>query len=460
MHLNDWDHSISSVVGSSHVDRGQGKQDNSHLIKDNNGNISFCISDGAGSSKNSELSSKIVTNFISQELLKIPDLINSKGAGPWINDFIIQVVINLRSELFETFKNYNLRDYHCTLVAGLVFGNTAIVVHVGDGFILAGKNEETVDKNVLNKQLYFSKPENGEYKNETYFVTEPIWLKHLRIQVLPDIDWLIAGSDGGEDILSIGEKIQDIEIFKLLDDTSKHSLEHANNNYIDTFLNSDKANKLTTDDKSLCLLVSRNIDKQKKLVWDSGENLISDFYPKPKPVQNPIPRSSISRPQINTYQKPLSSIKEYTDPNEFINKYGTFTVLLIVIKNIFNSLLEKIGSYSKCILNLIIKYRVYAIFISILVLILVLIFILINMPNLNQKDFIVDSISKDIAEKAEDEGNAGDAEGEGDAEKAEDEGNAGDAEGEGDAEKAEDEGNAGDAEGEGDAENAMKIESE
>ena len=418
MHLNDWDHSISSVVGSSHVDRGQGKQDNSHLIKDNNGNISFCISDGAGSSKNSELSSKIVTNFISQELLKIPDLINSKGAGPWINDFIIQVVINLRSELFETFKNYNLRDYHCTLVAGLVFGNTAIVVHVGDGFILAGKNEETVDKNVLNKQLYFSKPENGEYKNETYFVTEPIWLKHLRIQVLPDIDWLIAGSDGGEDILSIGEKIQDIEIFKLLDDTSKHSLEHANNNYIDTFLNSDKANKLTTDDKSLCLLVSRNIDKQKKLVWDSGENLISDFYPKPKPVQNPIPRSSISRPQINTYQKPLSSIKEYTDPNEFINKYGTFTVLLIVIKNIFNSLLEKIGSYSKCILNLIIKYRVYAIFISILVLILVLIFILINMPNLNQKDFIVDSISKDIAEKAEDEGNAGDAEGEGDAENA------------------------------------------
>ena len=470
MHLNDWDHSISSVVGSSHVDRGQGKQDNSHLIKDNNGNISFCISDGAGSSKNSELSSKIVTNFISQELLKIPDLINSKGAGPWINDFIIQVVINLRSELFETFKNYNLRDYHCTLVAGLVFGNTAIVVHVGDGFIFAGKNEETVDKNVLNKQLYFSKPENGEYKNETYFVTEPIWLKHLRIQVLPDIDWLIAGSDGGEDILSIGEKIQDIEIFKLLDDTSNHSLEHANNNYIDTFLNSDKANKLTTDDKSLCLLVSRNIDKQKKLVWDSGEKLISDFYPKPKPVQNPIPRSSISRPQINTYQKPLSSIKEYIDPNEFINKYGTFTVLLIVIKNIFNSLLEKIGFYSKCILNLIIKYRVYAIFILILVLIFILIKLLLvppdkSMPNLGQKDFIVDSKSKDIAEKAEgegdaekaeDEGNAGDAEGEGDAEKAEDEGNAGDAEGEGDAEKAEaeDEGNAGDAEGEGEAEKA------
>ena len=474
MHQNNWDYSISSVVGSSHVDRGQGKQDNSHLIKDNNGNISFCISDGAGSSKNSELSSKIVTNFINQEFLKIPDLISSKGAGPWINDFIIQVVVNLRSELFETFKNYDLRDYHCTLVAGLVFGNTAIVVHVGDGFILAGKNEETVDKNVLNKKLYFSKPENGEYKNETYFVTEPIWLKHLRIQVLPDIDWLIAGSDGGEDILSIGEKLQDIEIFKLLDDTSKHSLEYANNDYIDTFLSSDKSNKLTTDDKSLCLLISKNIDKQKNLVWDSEEKLISDFYPKPKPVQNPIPRTSLSRPQINTYQKPLSSTKEYTDPNEFINKYGTFTVLLIVIKNIFNGLLVKIGFYSENILNLIIKYRVYALLISILISILIIIKLLSFPPdkpmlNLDQEDLIEDAISKDIAEKADGEGNAvdaegesvtGDAEGEGGAEKADGEDNAvdaegesvtGDAEGEGGAEKADGEDNAVDAEGESEA---------
>ena len=114
-----------------------------------------------------------------------------------------------------------MRDYHCTLVAGLVFEKTAIVVHVGDGFILAGKNEEIANENILNKSLYFSKPENGEYKNETYFVTQSIWLKHLRIQVLPDIDWLIAGSDGGEDILSLGEKLQDAEIFKLLDDAAK-----------------------------------------------------------------------------------------------------------------------------------------------------------------------------------------------------------------------------------------------
>ena len=270
-----WDYSISSVVGSSHVDRGQGKQDNSNLLEDDNGNISFCISDGAGSSKNSEVSSKIVTNFVNQEFLKIPDLINSKGKGPWINDFIIQVVIDLRAKLFDTFKNYDLRDYHCTLVAGLVFEKTAIVVHVGDGFILAGKNEEVANENIFNKSLYFSKPENGEYKNETYFITEPIWLKHLRIQVLPDIDWLIAGSDGGEDILSFGEKLQDNEVLKFLDDAAKQKSLKEKNDYIFQVLNSDVANSRTKDDKSLCLLFSENIDKQKKLNWAPEEKLIN-----------------------------------------------------------------------------------------------------------------------------------------------------------------------------------------
>ena len=373
MHPNNWEYSFSSVVGSSHVDRGQGKQDNSNLVEDSNGNISFCISDGAGSSKNSELSSHIVANFVNQEFLKIPDLINSKGIGTWINDFIIQVVIDLRAKLFDTFKNYDLRDYHCTLVAGLVFEKTAIVVHVGDGFILAGKNEEIANENILNKSLYFSKPENGEYKNETYFVTQSIWLKHLRIQVLPDIDWLIAGSDGGEDILSLGEKLQDAEIFKLLDDAAKPKTVQDKNDHIFQVLNSDEANRRTTDDKSLCLLFSENVDKQKKLVWAPGEKLVKDFYPTPKPIQNPIPRASIVRPQVNTYQRPMARTKEYNDPNEFISEHGVFSVLLMIIKKICFGFLEKISFYIEWAIHQIIKFRIYSATIALSLFLLILI---------------------------------------------------------------------------------------
>ena len=388
-----WDYSISSVVGSSHVDRGQGKQDNSHLIEDDNGNISFCISDGAGSSKNSEVSSKIVTNFINQEFLKIPDLINSKGKGPWINDFIIQVVIDLRAKLFDTFKNYDLRDYHCTLVAGLVFEKTAIVVHVGDGFILAGKNEEVANKNIFNKSLYFSKPENGEYKNETYFITEPIWLKHLRIQVLPDIDWLIAGSDGGEDILSFGEKLQDNEVLKFLDDAAKQKSLKEKNDYIFQVLNSDVANSRTKDDKSLCLLFSENIDKQKKLNWAPEEKLIKDFYPVPKPIKNPIPRTSIVRPQVNTYQKPLAPTQEYNDPNEFISEYGVFSILLMIIKRMYFGSLEKVSFYIEWVIHQIIKFKIYSATIALLIFLFLFLFLLIKFLFSNDQINLNDSVN-------------------------------------------------------------------
>ena len=73
--------------------------------------------------------------------------------------------------------------------------------------------------------------------------------------------------------------------------------------------------------------------------------------------------------------------------------------------------------YSENILNLIIKYRVYALSITILISILIIIKLLSFPPdkpmlNLDQEDLIEDAISKDIAEKADGEGNAGDAEGE------------------------------------------------
>ena len=58
----------------------------------------------------------------------------------------------------------------------VVFENTALIAHVGDGAVLTGSVEYSEDKAILNKNLNLSEPENGEYKNETYFVTEPFGL--------------------------------------------------------------------------------------------------------------------------------------------------------------------------------------------------------------------------------------------------------------------------------------------
>ena len=136
--MQKWSSISGSVIGTSHSSRGEEKQDSLSVVRDSKGNISFCLSDGAGSSKHSKLSSSITAEFIANALSELPDLIVRNGTGSWINDYIIQCVLNLRSELYDNFNTYDLRDYHCTLVSGVIFENTCIVAHIGDGAVISG----------------------------------------------------------------------------------------------------------------------------------------------------------------------------------------------------------------------------------------------------------------------------------------------------------------------------------
>ena len=155
------------------------------------------MSDGEGSSKHSQISSKISADFISNCLLELPKEIEKRGVGAWINDYIVQCVLDLRKCLFDEFNTYDLRDYHCTLVAGILFQGNCLVAHIGDGAIIAGTADIKRNTICLNEKLVASEAGNGEYKNETFFLPEPYWLSHLRIKFIPSVDWLIAGTDGG-----------------------------------------------------------------------------------------------------------------------------------------------------------------------------------------------------------------------------------------------------------------------
>ena len=207
--MGGWEGISASVIGSSHKERNQEKQDSVYLVKDKKGHISFCLSDGAGSSKNSKVTSSFTAEFIASELAALPSEIETRGVGAWINDYIIQIIINLRAVFYRELNTDDFRDYHCTMVAGLVFENITLIAHIGDGAVLTGSTDSSYGKTILNKDLSLSEPENGEYKNETYFVTEPFWLKHLRIKVVPKVDWVIAGTDGGIDLLSHGDRLKD-----------------------------------------------------------------------------------------------------------------------------------------------------------------------------------------------------------------------------------------------------------
>lgn len=281
--MNNWDCAGSSAIGKSHLMRGDPCQDSFKIIETRGGHVAFAVSDGAGSSKLSEQSSSLTCKIMASQMADLALLIDDKGIGAWINDFIIQAILNLRQEFYSQFSTDDLRDYHCTLQTGLIYNSTAIVAHIGDGYIVAGKasiNEKTCN---LNFKTYVSEAQNGEYKNETYFVTEPFWLRNLRLSVFSDIDWLVAGTDGGFDLLSSGSELDQKTINSLIIDLSENT-KTTSHELLQDALSSEEADKRTSDDKTLVVLFHKSLkdvekfefiptQNQKKLNKENGANV-------------------------------------------------------------------------------------------------------------------------------------------------------------------------------------------
>jgi hypothetical protein len=74
-----------------------------------------------------------------------------------------------------------LDDHHATLVAVVASSSMTVMAHVGDG--LAGV-APTADW----RGAVLSPPENGEYANETWFVTVEDWKDHLRCMAAPALE--------------------------------------------------------------------------------------------------------------------------------------------------------------------------------------------------------------------------------------------------------------------------------
>ena len=67
-------------------------------------------------------------------------------------------------------------DFSCTLVGCVASADGGCFFHIGDGFaIYQGAAGDSV----------LSRPENGEYADETFFVTDEDWQDHLRFTPVP-----------------------------------------------------------------------------------------------------------------------------------------------------------------------------------------------------------------------------------------------------------------------------------
>ncbi len=197
---DEWIAGGVSVAGQGHKKASIPCQDASIVRLSKSGNwVALVVSDGAGSAARAQEGSSFIANFFSEALIRLTDILESRQPGQWLTDYIIERIVEARDNLRVIAQSDDLKDYHCTLVACLIGPSGGFALHIGDGAVYGGNaiQDELSGNTELNANFFISSPENGEFANETYFITESNWIKHLRITPLPRLDWVYVCTDGG-----------------------------------------------------------------------------------------------------------------------------------------------------------------------------------------------------------------------------------------------------------------------
>jgi hypothetical protein len=120
--------------------------------------------------------------------------------------------------------------------------------HIGDGAILYLNNQSS-------EAYYASLPENGEYVNQTYFVTDTNWQDHLRVSETGDeYEACFAMTDGVTAMALSKDKPFNGFIDPILNYISKNS-EKNSKIALENMFCSDRALSISLDDKSICWFI-------------------------------------------------------------------------------------------------------------------------------------------------------------------------------------------------------------
>ena len=177
----------ASVTGKAHLDKEIPCQD-AHAHAEVNGVLVAIVCDGAGSARLSEQGAQFVATHAVQALAgrleqgaTVQDLHDGALAG---------TLAQIRAALADIARaaNATLDDYACTVVGVVMGPDAGFFFHLGDGLGVA----QRMDGGEL-----ISLPANGEYANETYFISGERWREQLRLLAIPQVvRGVVLMSDG------------------------------------------------------------------------------------------------------------------------------------------------------------------------------------------------------------------------------------------------------------------------
>jgi len=164
-----WRVFAASAIGKGHIDVGLPCQDACELVIDNERLVAV-VCDGAGSASQSDIGARECADSICRILSGV-----AGSSSSCIDQRVIeQAIESARAHIQLRADDLALpsRELACTVVGAVLFWDGGCLFHIGDGMAVV---ELSDDSTIL------SLPENGEYTNETYFVTGDDWRDHVRV---------------------------------------------------------------------------------------------------------------------------------------------------------------------------------------------------------------------------------------------------------------------------------------
>ena len=246
-----WRVFAAASVGKSHLDAGTPCQDAfaSQVV---DGVLLAAVCDGAGSQPLSHVGAEAIARDVVAGLgarLAAGVALASLSAEQF-QDEVAGCVAAARDALSlqAGAAGATLSSYAATLVGAVAEGERGFFFHIGDGVAVAEARD-------AGQPPVVSLPENGEYANETYFVSGEFWREHLRLTPFAMLTTTIAlMSDGAMPfVMAKGHAgfhlpfIEPVTRFLLANDEATGSAALAGT------LGDERTYRITSDDKALLL---------------------------------------------------------------------------------------------------------------------------------------------------------------------------------------------------------------
>ncbi len=253
-----WRAIARSAVGTSHLKQQMPCQDYGDC-KILNDVMIGAVADGAGSAKYADIGAKLAVNTVLGYLKKMAKCLQKRkhvcqlnhqpseeAARKLFAKTVKKVGIAFKEQAAS--KGYSVQDLACTLLVVIATPNWVAAMQIGDGFI-------TVRCQLEEPQLLFP-PDKGEYVNETTFVTSANALNTMRVCVRSGKqEFICAATDGLERVaIRMSDWTAFVPFFQPLEQYLRETFDpEKEDEYLKRFLNSDRLNARTDDDKTLLL---------------------------------------------------------------------------------------------------------------------------------------------------------------------------------------------------------------